>query len=67
MLNANSKEDVDSVNRAALFDKETSVEMKLLGEAIVRKEDLISSNRNVSALATLYRSVVSIFPSLGMC
>ena len=51
--------EVDSGNRTALYDKETSVEMKLLGEGIVRKEDLISSNRNLSALATLYRSVVS--------
>ena len=45
--------------KSQLCRQETHLENSLLGEGAVGKDDLISSTRNVSALASLYHSVVS--------
>jgi exocyst complex component 4 len=39
--------------------QETHLEVQLLGQGTVSKDDVISSPRNLSALGSLYRSVVS--------
>lgn len=43
--------------------QETHLENSLLGEGAVSKHDLVISVRNVSALANLYHSVVSLWSS----
>lgn len=44
-----------------LCRQQTNIELELLGRRSIVKEDLIASVRNLSALATLYRSVVCSF------
>ncbi len=41
-----------------LCRQQTNIEIELLGRRPIEKEDLIPSVRNLSSLATLYRSVV---------
>jgi exocyst complex component 4 len=49
----------DTMEQLRLSRKETGIEMKFLGQNTVHKEDLVPSVRNLSTLASLYRSVVS--------
>ncbi len=60
--------DPTTAAKAQLCRQETHLENSLLGEGAVGKDDLIVSIRNVSALASLYHSVVRmsrfVWPSL---
>ena len=44
-----------------LCRQETAVELKLLAEQTVAKEELVKSTRNLATLTALYHSIVSIF------
>ncbi|KAF5352783.1 hypothetical protein D9756_006065 [Leucocoprinus leucothites] len=48
-----------------LCRQQTNIEIELLGRRPIEKEDLIPSVRNLSALATLYRSVAWFAQQLG--
>ncbi len=50
--------DPTAAEKTQLCRQETHLENSLLGEGAVSKDDLIVSIRNVSALASLYHSVV---------
>ena len=52
--------DPTTAAKAQLCRQETHLENSLLGEGAVSKDDLVASIRNVSALASLYHSVVRI-------
>ncbi|KAJ3563576.1 hypothetical protein NP233_g8850 [Leucocoprinus birnbaumii] len=47
----------DLLKQQQLCRQQTNIEIELLGRRPIEKEDLIPSVRNLSALATLYRSV----------
>lgn len=53
------QDDSNFNKRYQLCRQETHLEANLLGERTIAKEELIQSTRNLSALATLYHSVVS--------
>jgi hypothetical protein len=55
-----SRQEDDATDQLRLSRKETSMEMKFLGQNTVHKEDLVPSIRNLSSLGSLYRSVVSV-------
>ncbi|TFK30822.1 Sec8 exocyst complex component-specific domain-containing protein [Coprinopsis marcescibilis] len=46
-----------STTQQQLCNQETNIEMDLMRHKAIRKEELISSNRNIAALASLFRSV----------
>lgn len=59
--------DPTTAAKAQLCRQETHLENSLLGEGAVGKDDLIVSIRNLSALASLYHSVVRIPHSVLSC
>jgi hypothetical protein len=50
----------DATKNRALCRQETRMEIDLLGTKTINKSDVIQSLRNVSALATLYQSLVRL-------
>ncbi|KAH9836975.1 Sec8 exocyst complex component-specific domain-containing protein [Rhodofomes roseus] len=57
-------EDSESAKKLRLCRQEAHLEQALLGEQTISKQDLISSARNMSSLASLYRSVTWFFNEL---
>ena len=56
----------DDFRQHKLYLRETQIEMDFLDQKNISKTDLISSTRNLAALAGLHRSVVrSLFPTLA--
>jgi exocyst complex component 4 len=49
-----------SVPAAQLCRQESHLECQLAGDRTIHKDEIVSSTRNLSALASLYHSVVSI-------
>lgn len=55
----------DGPRQQDLYRQETQIEMGFLGQKKISKADLMSSTRNLAALASLHRSVVcSLFTIL---
>ncbi|KAF8167728.1 exocyst complex component sec8 [Crassisporium funariophilum] len=52
-----SMKEPDGPKQQQLYRQETHIEMEFLAQKKVTKEDLVSSTRNIGALASLYRSV----------
>lgn len=48
----------DVAKRMQLYNQETHFEAMLLGQSTIQKKDLVASTKNLSALCSLYRSVV---------
>ena len=48
------------MNKSELHQRERDAEVRLTGDRLIEKEDLIGPMRNVSALCNLYRSVVCL-------
>lgn len=50
----------NNASRTSLYDDETRIELGLVGDSVMSKEDLLNSSHNLSFLASLYTSIVSI-------
>ena len=54
------------MNKSELHQRERDAEVRLTGDRLIEKEDLIGPMRNVSALCNLYRSVVCLYASIAV-
>lgn len=52
----------ETTQRRTLCKQETRVELTFLANAVVEKDDLLPHIRDLSALGSLYRSLVRLFP-----
>jgi hypothetical protein len=55
-----SGQEENIVKQHQLCRQETNLELELLGRKAITHTDLVPSTRNLAALASLYRSIVSI-------
>lgn len=53
-------QEYDTTKQSQLCRQETNIEFEFLRQQLIRKEDLITSSRNLAALASLYRSIVRV-------